>query len=173
MQQAWAGSIFGAARILLGLKVTVEGDDEVEPGPMIVLVRHASILDNLLPSVFVARAHRIRLRYLLKRELLNDPGLDIGGKRIPNYFVRRGTGAEVVQVLTPAAAAATGIPAVVELVEPVLTQHRQLIYLKIAGQRCVASLPVEADITPHSRIHVQIDRQNIHLFDQQTGARIG
>ncbi len=67
----------------------------------------------------------------------------------------------------------TGIPAVVELVEPVLTQHRQLIYLKIAGQRCVASLPVEADITPHSRIHVQIDRQNIHLFDQQTGARIG
>lgn len=95
VQQAWAGSIFGAARILLGLKVTVEGDDEVEPGPMIVLVRHASILDNLLPSVFVARAHRIRLRYLLKRELLNDPGLDIGGKRIPNYFVRRGTGAEV------------------------------------------------------------------------------
>ena len=95
VQQAWAGSIFGAARILLPLKVTVEGDDEVEPGPMIVLVRHASILDNLLPSVFVARAHRIRLRYLLKRELLSDPGLDIGGKRLPNYFVRRGTGAEI------------------------------------------------------------------------------
>lgn len=95
VQQAWAGSIFGAARILLGLKVSVEGDDEVEPGPIIVLVRHASILDNLLPSVFVARRHRVRLRYLLKRELLNDPGLDIGGKRIPNYFVRRGTGAEV------------------------------------------------------------------------------
>jgi 1-acyl-sn-glycerol-3-phosphate acyltransferase len=60
-----------------------------------VLVRHASILDNLLPSVFVARPHRIRLRYLLKRELLNDPGLDIGGRRLANYFVRRGTGAEI------------------------------------------------------------------------------
>ena len=95
VQQTWAGAIFASARVLLGLKVTVEGDEQVEPGPMIVLVRHASILDNLLPSVFVARAHRIRLRYLLKRELLNDPGLDIGGKRLPNYFVRRGTGAEI------------------------------------------------------------------------------
>ena len=95
VQQIWAGSLFAAARFALGLKVSVEGDDQVAPGPMIVLVRHASIIDNLLPSVFVARAHRIRLRYLLKRELLNDPGLDIGGKRLPNYFVRRGTGAEV------------------------------------------------------------------------------
>ena len=95
VQQAWAGSIIGATRLLLGLSVHVEGDDVVEPGPVIVLVRHASILDNLLPSVFIARPHKIRLRYLLKRELLNDPGLDIGGKRLPNYFVRRGTGAEV------------------------------------------------------------------------------
>lgn len=95
IQQLWAGSILDATRLLLGLSVHVEGDDDVEPGPIIVLVRHASILDNLLPSVFVSRAHRIRLRYLLKRELLNDPGLDIGGKRLPNYFVRRGTGAEI------------------------------------------------------------------------------
>ena len=67
----------------------------VEPGPVIVMIRHASILDNLLPSVFVAWPHKVRLRYLLKRELLSDPGLDIGGKRLPNYFVRRGTGAEI------------------------------------------------------------------------------
>ena len=93
--RAWAGSIIGATRLLLGLSVHVEGDDVVEPGPVIVMVRHASILDNLLPSVFVARPHKIRLRYLLKRELLSDPGLDIGGKRLPNYFVRRGTGAEI------------------------------------------------------------------------------
>ena len=95
VQQAWAGSIIGATRLLLGLSVHIEGDEVVEPGPVIVLVRHASILDNLLPSVFIARPHKVRLRYLLKRELLSDPGLDIGGKRLPNYFVRRGTGAEV------------------------------------------------------------------------------
>jgi len=95
VQQAWAGSIIAATRLLLGLSVHVEGDDVVEPGPVIVLVRHASILDNLLPSVFIAWPHKVRLRYLLKRELLSDPGLDIGGKRLPNYFVRRGTGAEI------------------------------------------------------------------------------
>jgi 1-acyl-sn-glycerol-3-phosphate acyltransferase len=95
VQQAWAGAIFATARTVLGLKVHVDGDEHVTPGPIIVLIRHASILDNLLPSVFVARPHRVRLRYVLKRELLGDPGLDIGGKRLPNYFVRRGTGAEV------------------------------------------------------------------------------
>jgi len=64
-------------------------------GPVIVLVRHASIIDNLLPSVLVARAHRIRLRYVLKRELLRDPCLDVAGRRLPNYFVRRDTGEQV------------------------------------------------------------------------------
>ena len=95
VQQGWAGSIIAATRLLLGLKVRLEGDDVVEPGPVIVMIRHASILDNLLPSVFIAWPHKVRLRYLLKRELLSDPGLDIGGKRLPNYFVRRGTGAEI------------------------------------------------------------------------------
>ena len=59
---------------------------------MIVLIRHASIVDTLLPANLVARPHRIRLRYVLKRELLADPCLDVAGRRLPNYFVRRGTG---------------------------------------------------------------------------------
>ena len=29
---------------------------------------------------------------MLKRELLSDPCIDIGGKRLPNFFVRRDTG---------------------------------------------------------------------------------
>ena len=66
----------------------------------------------------------------------------------------------------------TGIPAEIELVEPVLTQHRQLLYMKIAGQRTVASIPSDIAIPRSGRIYVQFDRNNIHLFDQQTGARI-
>lgn len=94
-QQVWAGLMFAAARRLMGLRVEVSGDEALGQGPVIVLVRHASIVDNLLPSVLVARAHRIRLRYVLKRELLSDPCLDVAGKRLPNYFVRRDTGEEV------------------------------------------------------------------------------
>lgn len=92
LQQRWAGALFGAARALFRLRLELEGDDAVAPGPIIVLIRHASIVDTLLPAVLVARPHRIRLRYVLKRELLADPCLDIAGRRLPNYFVRRGTG---------------------------------------------------------------------------------
>jgi multiple sugar transport system ATP-binding protein len=67
----------------------------------------------------------------------------------------------------------TGIPADVELVEPIFTQQRQLVYMRIAGQRCTASIPVTTEIRPHSRIYVDIAPQNVHLFDQQTGTRIG
>ncbi|HEY5143151.1 MAG TPA: lysophospholipid acyltransferase family protein [Solirubrobacteraceae bacterium] len=94
-QQVWAGALFAAARALFGLRIEVTGDDVVRPGPVIVLIRHASIVDNLLPSVLVARAHRLHLRYVLKRDLLSDPCLDVAGRRLPNYFVRRGTGEEV------------------------------------------------------------------------------
>ncbi len=99
-QQRWAGWMFGAARRLFGLRIIVSGDEVVEPGPVIVFIRHASIVDNLLPANLVARPHGLRLRYVLKRELLSDPCLDVAGKRLPNYFVRRGTGAgeEVARV---------------------------------------------------------------------------
>ena len=60
------------------------------PGPIVVLMRHASIVDNLLPALFVAAPHGLRLRYVLKRELLSDPSIDIAGLRLPNCFVLRG-----------------------------------------------------------------------------------
>ncbi len=94
-QQLWAGALFAVARALFGLRVEASGDEVVRPGPVIVLIRHASIVDNLLPSVLVARAHRLHLRYVLKRDLLSDPCLDVAGRRLPNYFVRRGSGEEV------------------------------------------------------------------------------
>lgn len=100
LQQRWAGFLFGAIRGLFGLRLEVAGEEAIAPGPVIVLIRHASIVDNLLPSVLLARPHGIRLRYVLKRELLADPCLDVAGRRLPNYFVRRGTGeaAEVERV---------------------------------------------------------------------------
>ena len=63
-------------------------------------MRHTSIIDNLLPGVLISRPFGLKLRYVLKRELLSDPALDIAGNRLPNYFVDRSVGgdAEVAAV---------------------------------------------------------------------------
>jgi 1-acyl-sn-glycerol-3-phosphate acyltransferase len=53
------------------------------------MLRHASVGDTLLASVFVQKPHHMRCRYVLKRELLWDPCIDIVGNRLANYFVRR------------------------------------------------------------------------------------
>ena len=54
--------------------------------------------DTVLPVVFFALPTGVRLRYVLKRELLFDPCLDIVGQRLPNYFARRGAGATEQEV---------------------------------------------------------------------------
>lgn len=92
LQGAWTWWNFDAMRAIFGLSFSVEGSDAIAPPPIILLSRHASIVDTLLPAVFVTRAHRIRLRYVLKKELLVDPALDIAGNRLPNHFVDRGPG---------------------------------------------------------------------------------
>lgn len=92
LQGLWAGALFAAARGIFALRLDVQGDDEVAPGPVVVLMRHASIVDNLLPAVLVTRPHGLRLRYVLKHELLSDPAIDIAGLRLRNCFVARGSG---------------------------------------------------------------------------------
>jgi 1-acyl-sn-glycerol-3-phosphate acyltransferase len=108
IQRVWAVSLFAAVRRLFGLQVEVVGDELLSRGPMIVFIRHASIIDTLLPTVLVTARHRIRLRFVLKRELLIDPCLDIAGHRLPNHFVDR-SGAESAAELAAVAELAQGL----------------------------------------------------------------
>ncbi len=82
-------TLYRVAVRLLDLRFEVEGEEAITPGPILLLIRHASIVDVLLPGVLVANPHKIRLRYVLKRELLQDPMFDVLGNRIPNHFVAR------------------------------------------------------------------------------------
>lgn len=91
LQSLWAGwLLFGAQRIF-GFRVELSGDDALAGGPMLLLMRHASLADTVLSAVFVSGRHGWPLRYVLKHELLWDPCLDVVGNRLPNYFVRRGS----------------------------------------------------------------------------------
>jgi 1-acyl-sn-glycerol-3-phosphate acyltransferase len=89
LQRAWTAWNFRALRFFFSLDFEVTGSDQVPPGPILLLSRHASMIDTMLPAAFVVRPHGIKLRYVLKKELLVDPALDIGGQRLPNYFVDR------------------------------------------------------------------------------------
>lgn len=89
LQGVWARWNLRTLCRLFSIDVSVEGQDSARRGPFILLSRHASLVDTLLPANLVANPHRIRLRYVLKRELLFDPALDIAGNRLPNHFVDR------------------------------------------------------------------------------------
>jgi 1-acyl-sn-glycerol-3-phosphate acyltransferase len=99
LQRWWAKRLIGSLRISCGLKIEVEGVEELSTGPLICLGRHASLGDALVSAwIFGSLAERFP-RYVMKKELLFDPCLDVVGQRIPNYFVDRGSAA-VRQELT-------------------------------------------------------------------------
>jgi 1-acyl-sn-glycerol-3-phosphate acyltransferase len=58
---------------------------------VLLLMRHASVADTILAACYLSKPHSLRLRYVLKRELLWDPCLDVVGHRVPNHFVDRGS----------------------------------------------------------------------------------
>ncbi len=89
VQRWWARTLFASVKRLFHIELTVDGQDLVAPGPIVALFRHASIVDNLLPAVLLTDARRLKMRWIVKRELLTLPSLDVAGTLLPNYFVAR------------------------------------------------------------------------------------
>jgi 1-acyl-sn-glycerol-3-phosphate acyltransferase len=89
LQCLWTRSLLSAIRRIFALRFELEGAAAAARGPLLVFARHASLADVLLPAVLVADRQRLRLRWVLKRELLLDPCLDVVGARLPNVFVER------------------------------------------------------------------------------------
>jgi len=89
LQAWWGTTLFRTAVRFFGLRLEVASDADLGRGPYLLLLRHASTVDTLLASALVSRPHGLRLRYVLKQELLWDPCLDIVGHRLPNVFVDR------------------------------------------------------------------------------------
>ncbi len=86
----WGSSLFRSISRCLSLSTTVEGDDQILPGPVLVFIRHASIIDTAVPVALISNTKGLRLRYVFKRELLVDPCIDVAGHASPNYFIDRG-----------------------------------------------------------------------------------
>ncbi|MBU6241609.1 MAG: 1-acyl-sn-glycerol-3-phosphate acyltransferase [Acidobacteria bacterium] len=89
LQRWWAGSLMFALRVTVGIRIKVENPEALRPGPTLVFSRHASLADSLVSAYSMGNVAGLRPRYVLKRELMADPCLDIVGHRLPNYFLNR------------------------------------------------------------------------------------
>ena len=89
LQRWWAANLMRALRVTTGITVEATEARCLTPGPAIMLCRHASLADSLLSAWVVTSVARMNPRYVLKRELLFDPCLDIVGNRLPNHFLDR------------------------------------------------------------------------------------
>lgn len=85
----WAQGLFDMGKSLFKLNINVTGEEAIKGNCALVLCRHTSMADTVLPLLFFGRARNESLRYVLKQELRLLPCLDIGGHRLPNVFVDR------------------------------------------------------------------------------------
>lgn len=113
IQRAWVGTLLATVKRLYGVRIEVEGENTLGPapgGPAIVLMQHTSLVDTLLPTTTLTARRGLKLRWVLKKELLVDPALDVAGLRLPNAFVGR-DGSDTDKALAQVRALATNLPA--------------------------------------------------------------
>jgi 1-acyl-sn-glycerol-3-phosphate acyltransferase len=89
LQRWWADRLLQALKATCGFSVEVENIDAFQPGPVLMFARHASLADSLVSAYVVTTLAQMNPRYVLKRELLADPCLDVVGQRLPNHFLDR------------------------------------------------------------------------------------
>lgn len=89
IQAVWTNCLKTLAERLFRLRFTIENPQTMSGPATIVVLRHSSIADTVIPMTCYALPRNLRLRYVLKRELLLDPCLDIVGNRLPNLFIDR------------------------------------------------------------------------------------
>ena len=87
----WGNLIIKIPELFYGMRVEVEGDQLLMPGPVLIFSRHASVIDTMLPLRILERWHGMVARIVKKRELLMDPCVDGISQRMPRTFVRRGS----------------------------------------------------------------------------------
>ena len=89
LQRWYTASLMTAARATCGLHIDVEDAAPASRGNAIVIGRHTSIGDALIPALLFAGRYNLNTRYVLKDDLLWGPAFDIVGNRLRNHFVDR------------------------------------------------------------------------------------
>lgn len=89
LQRWWAATLHNGGAAIFGVRFLIENPAALDGKPALVIPRHTSIADTVLPMTLYSHLKDIPLRYVMKQELLWDPCLDIVGSRLPNFFIDR------------------------------------------------------------------------------------
>lgn len=90
LQRWWGRWMANNTLKLFGIKLDIDEPEDIHKGPLMLFFRHTAMADTILPGILFTIRHKMRIRHIMKRELLWDPCLDMGATRLPNLFVRRG-----------------------------------------------------------------------------------
>lgn len=105
VQGWWGNSLLEWGRRLLGVHLRFDDLGTLPTGDFILLSRHASMADAVIPvSIVIKRMDRY-IHYVLKRELRWVPSLDLFGGRLGNHFVARGADTDAEEAAIEAMAA--------------------------------------------------------------------
>jgi 1-acyl-sn-glycerol-3-phosphate acyltransferase len=80
------------AEKVYGMQIELEDIECCFPGPILLLSRHASILDTIMPIKILGQAHGMGMRIVQKDQLLWNPLVDVASSRMPRAFIKRGSG---------------------------------------------------------------------------------
>ncbi|MCR9278604.1 MAG: 1-acyl-sn-glycerol-3-phosphate acyltransferase [Pseudomonadaceae bacterium] len=89
LQKWWAATLHNGGAAIFNVSFQIENPAALDGPPAVVIPRHTSIADTVLPMTLYSHVKNVPLRYVMKQELLWDPCLDIVGHRLPNFFIDR------------------------------------------------------------------------------------
>jgi len=161
LQCWWAARLMAAAKLLFSLNFHEHNSEALEGPAALLMPRHASIADTVLPMTYYAIPRQQRLRYVLKTELQWDPCLDIVGNRLPNYFTDRASHNTEEEVA-----------GVVKLLTDAPANESLLIYPEGTRFSVAKHQQLRAKSTPGSELAEQLDRWN-DLLPPRLGGCLG
>jgi 1-acyl-sn-glycerol-3-phosphate acyltransferase len=89
MEQWWVGQLVQAAALTMRLEFAITCPHHLRPGPVIVIGRHASHADAILPAWLLGTRNAMNVRYVITAGLTWGPAFNLFGHRLPNHFVNR------------------------------------------------------------------------------------
>jgi 1-acyl-sn-glycerol-3-phosphate acyltransferase len=87
----WVTQELAIAEWVYGMTVEVESLEKCATGPLLLLCRHSSVIDTILPIYILSGRLQKTLRMVKQHETLWDPWVDVMARRLPRTFVRSGS----------------------------------------------------------------------------------